>query len=142
MKVVAFTVCGAIAGWFLWPFLPVNLTQRFLLAEIIAGGGAGRLDIWTAGFAAWWANPVLGHGFGSFGAVHTLWAGYWKVAHNIYLQLLVEGGIFALVLLLIALGLGYKAHATTSLERGVVAGFLAVLGASVFLGTLNYDYFC
>jgi len=141
MKVVAVTVGGAVAGWLMWPLLPVELTQRFLLAEIIAGGGSGRLDIWTVGISAWLANPIVGYGFGSFGAIHTLWEGSWAVAHNIYLQLLVEMGIVGLVLLLIALGLGYNAHAKSSLERGATAGFLAVLGASFFLGTLYFDNF-
>jgi len=140
IKVIAFTVVGAIAVWFLWPNLPVELTQRLVLADVVTGGGAGRLDIWRTGMAAWWANPVLGYGFGGFGTVHTLWAGCFKVAHNIYLQLLVELGLPGAVLLLIALILGLKPRATTSLERGATAGLLAVLVGSLFLGTLNYDY--
>lgn len=144
MRILALTVVGAIAVWFLWPSLPVELAQRFVVSEIIAGGGAGRLNIWKTGIEAWWVNPVFGYGLGSYGIVHTLWAGHFSVAHNIYLQLLVELGPLGAGLLLAALVLGLKSRATTPLTplgRGATAGLVAMAAASLFLGTLNYDYF-
>lgn len=140
-RIVGFVALGAIAIWQLWPMLPAELLQRFVLAEVVAGGGAGRLDIWEAGIAAWLANPILGYGFGSFGAVQTLWAGHLNTAHNIYLQALVELGVLGPLLLVAALALSLRMRPATTLERGATAGFLAMLVASLFLGTLNYDYF-
>ncbi len=87
--------------------VPEQFYQRLTVAA--SGGGAGRLDIWTAGFHALLHYGLYGTGFGNFSSVYTLFAGYAPKfmgygldAHNMYLATGVELGIAGLLIMGIA----------------------------------------
>lgn len=84
------------------------LYQRFLLA--IQTGGAGRLDIWTAGLQAIKEHGLIGAGLDNFPLAYTEVAGYasqfrglGRAAHNLFLNVWVELGVPGLFLLLAAM---------------------------------------
>lgn len=84
------------------------LYERFLLA--IQTGGAGRLDIWTAGLQAIKEHGLIGAGLDNFPLAYTEVAGYasqfrglGRAAHNIFLNVWVELGVPGLILLLAAM---------------------------------------
>lgn len=119
-----------------------DLLKRYDLYEITSSGGAGRLDIWFNGIEIWKKKPVLGHGIGTFGEMHLVSAGIWKVAHNVYLQILVELGLVGIILFIITIWrLLYNREMQESIiEKGSQSAFIGILVVSFFLGTLNYDY--
>ena len=66
-------------------------------AELLQAGNLNqRVNIWSAGWRAFQAAPILGHGAGSFVAAAEL--GPEDTAHNTVLSLMVEGGLCALIL--------------------------------------------
>lgn len=141
VRVVALLALGFTGVALMWPLLPSALTQRFVFTEMIAGGGGGRLDIWRTGLVAWAESPILGHGFSSFLAVSSLEGGWAAVAHNIYLQMLVELGPLGLILLLTALALSFGRHWSTAYALGANAGLMGLLLASFFVDTISRDFF-
>jgi len=141
IRLLMLTSLAAGSFWFLWPLLPTALTERFVLTEMVAGGGAGRLDAWRISIGAWLENPFLGYGFASFSTVNVLSGGTAIVSHNIYLQALVELGLPGLGLLLAALLLSLNYNWKSSLVSGTTAGLLGLLAASFFVVTINRDYF-
>jgi O-antigen ligase len=73
--------------------------------QAAATGGAGRLDIWVVGWHGLQQHWLLGAGLDNFAILYNQFAGlaprfvgYNRVAHNIYLSVAVEGGIFALLM--------------------------------------------
>ena len=87
---------------------PSLFFQRLFSA--VDSGGAGRTDIWKAGFVAFQHYPIFGAGLGNFPAAFDRFAGeaprfegYGRGSHNIYLGVSVELGIIGLLLLLLAL---------------------------------------
>jgi O-antigen ligase len=89
-------------------FVPSLFFSR--LQNAVATGGAGRVDIWTAGLHAAKRFGIIGAGLNNFPSVYTLVAGYApkfqgfeRDAHNIYLATLVELGIAGLLFMLFAL---------------------------------------
>ncbi len=84
----------------------------------------GRLHFWPVALKIFFANPLIGSGFDSFGVAFTrydTWSGLMRVeqAHNEYLQMLAEGGLVAIgcVLLFIFL-LFRKGLAVVSSTKG------------------------
>jgi O-antigen ligase len=87
--------------------VPEEFFHRIQIA--VSSGGAGRLDIWTAGFHAFMHYWAYGAGFGNFSSVYTLFAGYAPNfmgfdldAHNMYLATSVELGIAGILIMAIA----------------------------------------
>lgn len=78
----------------------------------------GRAAIWTNDWAIVQASPWFGHGFGSFSSVQMRWIDdprlaqeLWTVnsAHNLVFQLLVEGGVgYVLLLMAAAIWTGWR----------------------------------
>lgn len=119
-----------------------DLKKRYEIYEITSSGGAGRLQIWLNGIEIWEKKPIWGHGMGTFGELHLVNAGIWKVAHNIYLQILVELGLVGFILLLIIIWslLNYREKCDSYIRIGSQSALIGILVVSFFLGTLNYDY--
>lgn len=59
---------------------------------------SGRLEIWQAGLKQFLKSPIFGYGFHTSDDVVIL-NGYYRIAHNFWLQTLLEGGIIGLALL-------------------------------------------
>lgn len=84
-------------------YLPPLFLLRFKHA--LETGGAGRLDIWVAGWSALKHFFVQGAGMANFEIAYQQFAGfaptfrgYSRAAHNIYLQIAVELGLIGAVL--------------------------------------------
>ena len=80
----------------------------------------GRLDVWRDTWNAWQVRPIFGHGPGAFRALFSSMyelqgtyergGGHFQQAHNDYLQVLFEGGMFgalAATVLLIGIAKAY-----------------------------------
>ncbi len=71
-----------------------SLEDDYNLAE------GGRVDTWKRGMREFWANPITGVGVNSFapavGWQRAAEGGFmkWQTAHSVYVQVLVETGIF------------------------------------------------
>ena len=87
----------AVAGA-IWISLPRETLERVAsISEQLQNGDLNqRVNIWSAGWQAFLKAPLFGHGAGSF----VVAAGLAPIdtAHNTVLSILVEGGLFALVL--------------------------------------------
>jgi O-antigen ligase len=87
----------AVAGA-IWLTLPLPTLERLTsITEQLQNGDLNqRVNIWSAGWQAFLKAPFCGHGAGSFVTV----AGLSPIdtAHNTILSILVEGGLYALVL--------------------------------------------
>jgi O-antigen ligase len=87
----------AVAGA-IWLTLPLATLERLTsITEQLQNGDLNqRVNIWSAGWQAFLKAPFCGHGTGSFVTV----AGLSPIdtAHNTILSILVEGGLYALVL--------------------------------------------
>ncbi len=94
----AFVPLALVGGLLTLPsFLPESSYQRLgtTYGSIAEGDFGGRGVIWREGLALHWAHPVLGVGSGAYktAAVKTN-----KVAHNVYLSVLVEVGLIGFIL--------------------------------------------
>ena len=127
--------------------------------ELASDGGTGRTDIWRVGLRAFDDNPVRGAGVGNYteatpryldqpGLVRRsdFFFETPKVAHNMYLQVLVEVGIVGMALLGIALLLviastvraarAFRRRGDDQMEllsRSLFAGLVGTLAADFFL---------
>jgi len=97
---------AVLVGMFVLPFLavgawfavPHETTLRLVtITEQLQHGDLNqRLNIWAAGWKAFVQAPIFGHGAGSFVSASGL--APIDTAHNTPLSILVEGGLFALLL--------------------------------------------
>lgn len=112
--------------------------QRFGEQLLENGQTAGRGDLYQAGLELWADGPLVGRGIGSFAALYG--HGY-SYTHNIVLDVLVDGGVLGLLLLLIAvLAPGPRVlRPRGGLEAPLAATLgMLILVASQFSGTY-YD---
>ncbi len=89
--------------------MSTTIFDRF--ASAVQTGGAGRLDIWIAGYHAVKAHGVIGAGLDNFPIAYSEVAGYAsqfrgiaRASHNIFLGTWVELGLPGLLLLVTAMG--------------------------------------
>jgi O-antigen ligase len=103
------------------------------VAEAGATGLNGRSEIWKGSIEAWGQYGFWGVGLGGFGValprfLHTYLGVAYLHAENEYIQMLVEGGIPGLALLLVGMaGVGWLgrralASARTPADRGLIVG--------------------
>ena len=93
----------AIAGVLaVLPMIPQTSVERFLTtgSEISSGALGGRGYIWAKGLETYAYHPVLGVGAGAYKAA----VGIGKVAHNVFVSILVELGIVGITLFLAIMG--------------------------------------
>lgn len=95
-------VVVGITGSLVW-LLPALFLSRF--KDALSTGGAGRLDIWIAGLSALEHFFVQGAGLANFEVAYQqysgfapIFRGYFRAAHNIYLQIAVELGAVGIAL--------------------------------------------
>jgi O-antigen ligase len=87
--------CGTLAA----VYVPQSSLDRFgtISSEVEEGRFGGRGDVWVAGLRAFAQRPLLGHGSAGFKSAVAPYLGRAIVAHNTYLQVLVEQGILGFV---------------------------------------------
>ncbi|MCX6646117.1 MAG: O-antigen ligase family protein [bacterium] len=72
----------------------------------------GRLEFWNISWRVFLEHPIFGIGFNSFGYYYVHYQTnpqyYTKDPHNLYLQFLVEGGIFGGAVIIAVLAIVYK----------------------------------
>ena len=88
-------------------FLPPEIVERLSLSRLMEDQGSGRVGIWKAAFARFGTFNLLemlfGTGHGSFAQTVNYYAGYRDtpyMAHNMYVNELIEGGIIGELLLI------------------------------------------
>jgi O-antigen ligase len=130
--------------------LLVAVPNRFFerIEQSAADRGAGRFDVWLAGLEASKHHSIIGVGLDNFPAAFdryaghtTVFRGYRRASHNVYLGTLTEVGIIGLLLFLIAIGVQIhgveKLQATTKQAPLVVACEAAWFG--ILLAGLSKD---
>jgi O-antigen ligase len=106
-KLIPFVVAFAAA-------IPIGLALRYKNTSDLDffNSDSMRLDIWKSCFDMFIKNPILGLGAGTDN-VHTLLTEEYGIinrshAHNLFLEMLVEGGIFGGVFLIIIIAITIK----------------------------------
>ena len=101
-----------------------RLMRLFTGAEF----STGRVKLWNDAFFGFFDSPLIGHGLSNSGAVINF-----NYPHNLYLQIMVDGGLIALVLLLIIslypLLLTFRAYQKKLLKSVV---FIPLLSCYIF----------
>lgn len=104
----------------------------FFIEDVLHKGLSftGRTDIWDKAIKLFLEAPFLGHGIAQTGKVYRLSKHKYYHAHNVFLQVLVEGGVFSLISFLMMLEragkqlLIYRKHPYACLLSG---GLMAVM---------------
>lgn len=87
-----------------------ELTSRLSLQAVLSSGGTGRVNIWKAAISKFcnsdFFHMLFGYGHGSFATAVNYHGGgrdYAYMSHNMYINVMIEGGIIGTVLLLLAI---------------------------------------
>ena len=89
---------GAVLFFGIVVFRLQNLLEWLITGVLHKGlSFTGRTDIWDEAIAMFLASPFLGYGLSRRGKVYRLRKGKYYHAHNLFLEILVEGGIGALI---------------------------------------------
>jgi len=118
-----------------------NLLNRFAKINNLDRYSAHRIDAWQESIKFWRKKPFAGYGFGTFKPLSKNMVMEYKTAHNIFIQALVEGGVVAFILLFIAAITTINIKTKNSFSRAARTGVLGIFVSSLFLFTMNYDYF-
>lgn len=115
-------------------FLPEFIQNRLDFRNLIKDGGSGRSNIWKASLDRFNESNIVkkfyGHGYGAFkDTVNYIAPGHDKAyeSHNIYVNMLIEGGFIGFALLLFAFA---KTFMRTYVNKNY-CGVLAVIGLAV-----------
>lgn len=112
-------------------YIPQEVIQRFSIEHLAAHGGSGRDYIWRYALNKYETSSMFQHIFG-YGIAEFRFGNMLRVAHNIFIQSLYEGGILGVILLIVAiLNLLY-----CSFKINKVA-FCALLG--LIVGSMSID---
>lgn len=129
------------------------LGRRFVEADVMTANG--RMDIWKVGIASLSQYWPVGAGIGNFNnafvqyyfATAHMWLPWDRVAHNIFLQSAVEGGIVGFALFLTFWYLQFRElafipgdHAFADMCIALRAGVLGVLVAGFGLNLMEYKF--
>ena len=72
-----------------WSLAALDLTSANAATSTLAG----RLAAWRVAWQWFLESPLLGYGLGYFRGGSVQLIGWWSIPHNVYLQVLTEGGI-------------------------------------------------
>jgi len=117
-KLAAALACAGAAACAIF-LIPAETWGRLLLfsTELTQGTLTHRTLIWSAGLAAFREHPFLGVGSGAYAATVFKVVNVPYVAHNTFISVLVELGVFgALLILALMASLYYSAFRMRSLE--------------------------
>lgn len=116
-------ICGGAGGMVV--FMPARTIQRlerlFLGRDLVAGG---RGSLWGNALEFIGESPIIGHGLGHGG-------GAVKYPHNLFLQVGMDGGIIAIILLLLVIAFPFFIFLISNYNKviqyqPIAWGFLAV----------------
>lgn len=117
--------------------VPIWVLERLSLDVALEDGGSGRTSIWSEHLQNFSQSSLreifIGSGFSTFPQISFDIFGIPKVAHSIYIQSLIEGGVIGLILSLSILLNGMK-HSLTSKRTFVFAALIGVM-----IGGLTLD---
>ncbi len=93
------TLAGGMSMFFGIVIFRLQNLFAFLIEDILHKGLSftGRTDIWDRAIVMFWQSPILGYGIAQSGKVYRLNKAKYYHAHNVFLELLMEGGILALI---------------------------------------------
>jgi len=122
---------------FSYNYIPNWIINRFSINEILSDQGSGRIDIWLNSISYYKDLPILrlifGTGFATFSYISLNTTGVLKVAHNIYIQSLLEGGIVGLLITIFVIINAMQ----NALKNNNMYVFAAIIG--VAMGGLTLD---
>ena len=125
--------------------MPSTFFKRF--GEAQATGGAGRLDIWTAGLGLAEHHPIVGTGLGNFPIVYSQYAGdapkfrgFNRSPHNVYLLVWAELGIVGFALFAMVVKTQFTVI-SDSRKRSTGPQMLLVACEAAFSSLLVYGFF-
>ena len=154
-----FTILAVVAGVAVLGGVWLALNPAAFTRITSFGSSDGRIDLWRVALRAWQSHPIAGVGAGNFIAVSgqyvnqpgaltavALIVTHPHVAHNVYLEALVDTGVIGLILLLAVFG-GFLASAVGAgrlaercglsdvaiLARAVAVAMVAAFVAMFFL---------
>jgi len=141
-KVVA--VCSVLVCIVLaWCFVPHYVWERLVTipSEVTQGTLGFRRNIWEAGFALVYAQPIVGAGAGTFTWVIAQVIGTETDAHNTFLAILADNGIIGLVLFcFIGISAFFLVLRMRPLERKVWLTLLGVWSLGAFFMTCGHKH--
>lgn len=111
--------------------IPEWVLNRFTVNAMVSGGGSGRLTIWLSNLSYFENMPLLGllfgNGFSTFSYISLITLGTPKVAHSIYIQSLIEGGLIGLLFIFMLIIIAMK-NSWVNKNKYV---FAALVGAAI-----------
>ncbi|MGW6302679.1 O-antigen ligase family protein, partial [Peribacillus butanolivorans] len=113
--------------------LPKELIERFSFSNWTSDGGSDRTLIWKLTIENLLEKYLLlGSGVGTFPYVFEYHVGWFKVAHNTWLELLIEKGIIGLSLWITLIILLFK-KAIKNKESTIIVLLISIIVAETFL---------
>ena len=102
-----FTTAGLVGGGLFFGVVLFRLQNlfAFLIEDVLHKGLSftGRTDIWDRALFLFDKSPYLGYGIAQTGKVYRLAKHKYYHAHNMFLEVAVEGGVFSLIAFLFML---------------------------------------
>ena len=131
----------------------VFFMQQFLIERwqgSVSSGGAGRVDIWWVGLKALGSYWITGVGLNNFPVAYTKFVdygpgfhGFYREAHNLYLNTSVEFGVAGIALLFWGLKRHYllirSSHGTDGQGKMMLIALFWAISAASFFGTYFWD---
>lgn len=121
--------------------LASNWSDRLSVSEATESGGAGRIFIWAAAWNLFLNNMWTGVGVGNFGEYMFSFAdseyAEFTAAHNMYLDLITELGLFGGVLFILMLIFMIKRRTYTANQMYLKMCLLAIMIAGFFLSAFS-----
>ena len=128
-----FLLTGAFL-YFIWDYIPDLITERFSLEFSINDGGANRFEIWKRLLDYFGDSTLFRKVFGYGAGTVTDYAWQGRVAHNVYIEVLVEMGLIGLFFIVTMYGYYLKKAKDSSVKYlyPILIGYL-VLALSLSL---------
>lgn len=134
--VLLLTLGFLILFYFFQDIIPNWVLNRFTLNEVLSGGGSGRFRIWDSNISYFkeqsFLRVIFGTGFSTFSSVSLRTMGMPKVAHSIYVQSIVEGGLIGITLLMLMFFSTLKRLWMTK-NRAIFAAVIGTMIGGIFL---------
>ena len=133
---------GVVLAWQV--VLPKAVQERLTMTYSADGqlesSAEERVDLWEDAMAVIRANPLIGTGYETYEFMARV--GPYRDTHNLYLKVMLETGIFGLVLILVLMGKAFRAG--WELSRCTQDPFLASIGlgfAALMLSAMVANFF-
>ncbi len=127
---------------YFYEYIPEYLKNRLSIFALLEDGGSGRSKIWLAAINEFFDGNLFellfGSGYGSFrGRVHYIAHGHSGAyeSHNMWINLLIEGGVVGIVLLIWTFMQTYK----IAKSQKNMCGMIALTGLAIAGSTLDFQ---